>query len=426
MGKSRCKTLLHLCNLSPATAQVTPNGQRTSAEKFALLKELIYAKVHGKMDISVTDIHRYTKVSRPTIHLWISRAEKSEPLDNTIYRGGPAPTVVTPQLVDQVRAFTAENLGKLMTRTLANAKFTMYRQQQVDKKKKGKTASKIAPIKSTSFKKLRKVAHVRSVVARAKPELSVFHADKRMEAAKERLAWSLEKVKGIIWIDETCGSRADGGLQTQVLTDSAEYRQYGARNVPRPDPKCEKVHVLVGASGIWKSPIEHLAVKKPVERHANGKAKYPTGAARRKFDKNNPGKNKLLNKANEGETWTTERLMKILLGPKWLPHLKKAPGVIIDNAPAHKAVIAALKKKGVNVIDHPPGSPDFNLCEQLHKELKGKYSERTLAALNNVDLLAAYKKNWEEFQLKKFQKHIDNYHTVMRECLAKNGGPTRF
>lgn len=430
MGKARCKSLLYLCKSSPATAKVTPNGHRTPAEKFALLKELIHAKVRGNMDITVTDIHRYTKVSRPTIYVWIRRAENGEPLDNTTRRGGHAATVVSPQRIQQYRAFIQESFGKLMTRTVAGAKFAVWRQEQADKenkkrfKKKGKVA-KVAPIKRASHLRLRKKAKVRSVVARPKPELSVFHAGKRVEAANERLTWDLEKIKGIIWIDETCGSRADGGLQTQVLTDSPEYQQYGAPSACVPG-QGEKVHALIGASCFWKGPVEHLALKKPVQRHANGKAKYPKGAERRKFDKNNPGKNKKLNMPNEGETWTGERLQKILLGPMWLPHLKEATGVIIDNAPAHKAVIAALKKEGVNVIDHPPGSPDFNLCEQLHKALKGKYTETTLAAMNNVELLAAFKKNWKEYNLEKFKNHAENYHRVMTECLAKNGGPTRF
>lgn len=426
MKKARGKSLLFLCKSSAATAKKTKSGHRTSPEKFAFLKEFVLAKVKGKMVISVTDIHRYTAVSRETIYQWIRRAENNEPLDNTKRCGGHAPTVVTPKLIAEYRDFIRENFGTLMTRSIANAKFAVYRNAKAAATKRGKAAP-VAPLKSKSAKNLRFKAKCRSVVARAKPELSVIHAPKRKVAAEKRTDWDDEYTKGIIWVDQACGSLADGARQTQVLTDDPNYVAYGAPTIARPDKKCEKVHYLIGIGNGWKSPFVHLPVKRPVERDAAGKALRRTlGNGRRKYDKNNPDKNKKLNLANEGETWTTKKVLEIVLGPAWLNPLKEATGVVFDNAPAHKQVIAALKKKGVKIIDHPPGSPDFNLCEQAHKAAKNRYGEATLAAMNNVQLLAAYKKNWEEYPVKKFDAHVKNYQNVMNECLAKNGGPTRY
>ena len=70
---------------------------------------------------------------------------------------------------------------------------------------------------------------------------------------------------------------------------------------------------------------------------ANAEAHQALG--RRRKNPSAPAANAKKNLPNEGQTWTTVGLMPHFR--KWLPQLKKASGVVIDNAGPHKELIKA-------------------------------------------------------------------------------------
>ena len=239
-------------------------------------------------------------------------------------------------------------------------------------------------------------------------------------AAKLRL--TLCRIREIIFIDQFCGQREGGGRCVLMR---------GARRtiVGRPDSKGEKVHALCGIGNGWKSPIVFLPVRRPPQPKKPGakraqartlatgrRPKGATAAAR--------AANAKLNKANEGETWTSKKMLAILMSPEWLPQLKAASGVVLDNAPCHKEVVAALMKAGVRILAHPAHSPDMNVIEKVHFLVKNRNSVAVKNAKNNAELQAAYKATWDALKPDCIDGFCKGYHDVMRAIIAKKGGPT--
>ena len=87
---------------------------------------------------------------------------------------------------------------------------------------------------------------------------------------------------------------------------------------------------------------------------------------------------------------------------KWLPNLKKAFRVVCDNAPAHKSLIPWLREKGVKVAEQAPYSPDHNLAENAHRDIKE--GPRSARCENNEELAKAIEEEWKAYTVQQFQK----------------------
>ncbi len=247
-----------------------------------------------------------------------------------------------------------------------------------------------------------------------KPERAFWkcNRDKRILIAKERLKWTLAQTRRVIWIDQTQCSRDGVGVFQQQPGE-----EHASCSVP--DNKEEKVYFIVAIGNGFKA-FDALPVCRPVKRDASGYAIRPKkGTGRREPS----ASNKKLNTANEGEHWTFAKMKALCT--KWLPHLKKAWKVVVDNAPAHKQLIPWLRSHGVKVADQAPYSPDHNLSENAHSDIKrGPRCERSE---NNVELLIALKKEFKKYDVKYFEDtYCPKYKARMVATIKNKGFPTKY
>lgn len=250
-----------------------------------------------------------------------------------------------------------------------------------------------------------------------KPERAFFkvNRDKRVTCAKARLRWTLPQLRRVIWLDQSECSRDGAGAVFQ------QRKGQGHAMVPSADKKEEKVHWFLAIGNGWKSELHTLAVRRATVRDEHGSAVHRTASTgRRPAD---PLRNKVLNKPNEGETWTLQRVTAACR--RWLPHLRKAFAVVVDNAPAHKGLLQFLRANGVNVADHSPYSPDLNLAENAHRDIK--QGPRCAGCENNEELLAALKQEWKDYDEQRFQDlYVARYKDRLKAVIDSKGFPTKY
>lgn len=169
-------------------------------------------------------------------------------------------------------------------------------------------------------------------------------------------------------------------------------------------------------SRTWKSPFEHLALRRCVLRDVDN----PLNTERQPY---RVGVGPNANRANLGESWNAERLRQIFTTPGWLRPLQRATGVVMDNAPAHKKLVEDLKEMyNINIIAHPPSSPDMNVIERMFAVIKDRNAQNVREARNNEQLLAAYKANFEAMDPRKcMTPHLQNYIKTCRDIVASRG-----
>ena len=383
-------------------------GKKIEPERLSLLKVM---HLNGS---NPTRIGRFCNIlNLRTIKKWTERIDNGEKLEPK-KRSGKPPVIVTPERVKQLQQYHQENQFTEFSVATFRAGFIKWEIARLKQHKKSKAAR--VPLTPRTFKKLMKKAELRSCAGQKKPIGMNCHREARLAAAKLRAKWTQKYIDGIIWIDQSCSQRISCG------------RFIVRKGQPRPfrfcvDPKDEKMHFMIGIGNGWKSPFESLKVKRPVLKDDNGNTIHRTLANGRRL-KGQAGK---ANLPNQGETWTSERIISILTSRRWLPHLKKATGVVLDaQTRIHAPVIRALQKHGVKIITHPPCSPDLNLCEQAHKAVK-KYTERLMIASNNEELMKACEDNWEEYDVADFARITGSYKkNVVAAIIAADGGATKY
>ena len=382
-----------------------PNGQKMEPARIKALE------VFMKNGVTNSRIARALNVSARGVRSWRARFKAGEALQQRKKPGRPR-SVNTQKLQALMNKMYAAALNKRENNTMATFRANVA--------KSAKKALRIT-LTTGTFKRAMRACGLTSKSGIKKPELMIFKAKERLNAARKRLKWTQKFIDGIVWIDQACAMRDHVGHFIVKYGEAAPF-------TPTCDGKGEKVHFMIGMSTVYQGPFEALDVRQPVLKDGDGRTVPRTIAngTRRKFDPNDPGKNKPFGKANNGETWTSKRVIDILMSKRWLPFLKNATGVVLDaQASFHKPVIAALRSKGVNVIDHPAGSPDFNVIEQVNAAVK-RGTEAVVKSKNNVELLEALEANYAEYTCEEFKRHTATYKNTMRACVANNGGPTKY
>ena len=345
-----------------------------------------------------TAIARQACCSRPAVYRWRKR-------DTTecAVGGGRPRTVLTPEALETLKKLVKEHGRKPLTHEQLRTK----------------AARKGAKMSSSSLRRAKKEMGVKGKKAQKKPERAFWQVnrEKRLAAAEERKPWTKKFVDGIVWIDESEGLRESARV-FQVMADESGH--FETPMVPAADTKEEKVRFIIGFGNGCRF-FDALPLRRAVKRDATGRAVYPSGKDRRKPKA--AGVNAKLNKANQGETWTGDKLMKVVR--KWLPELKKASGVVLDNASPHIKVRAFLKSKNVNVIDHPPHSPDLNLAENVIQDLKRDAAVGGLP-LTNQELLERLQVAATKYTKKRMQKHTASYKKRVEEIISRKGLPSSF
>ena len=81
--------------------------------------------------------------------------------------------------------------------------------------------------------------------------------------------------------------------------------------------------------------------------------------------------------------------------------------------------------RGVNVLDQSPYSPDINAAENTHRDVKS--TTHYVFAVDIVELLAACKRSWAEYDEKYFQKtYISCYRRRLQAVIKNKGFPTKY
>lgn len=347
---------------------------------------------------TVAAIARLACCSRPAVYRWHER-------DTTecAVGGGRPRTVLTPEALETLKQTVKEHGRKPMTHEQLRTK----------------AARKGAKMSSSSLHRGKKMIGIKGKKGQKKPERAFFpvNREKRLTAAEERMKWSKSFVNGIVWIDESEGLRESARV-FQVMADA--NGRYEIPMVPAADTKEEKVRFIIGF-GNGNRFFHALPLRRAVKRDATGRAVYPRGKDRRKPKA--AGVNAKLNKANQGETWTGDKLIQVVR--RWLPQLKKATGVVLDNASPHIKLRAFLESKGVNVISHPPHSPDLNLAENVIQDLKRDAAVDGLP-LTNPELRDRLGVAAKKHSKKRMNKHTASYKKRVEEIIARKGLPSRF
>lgn len=366
---------------------------------------------HAK-DKSIKWIAERMGISERAVGRWVHRDE--DDLVQHFGSGRPATlnTAANQRVLQQVQRQHKHNT---LTRQQFRAKVI------VSRKRGSKAKAELRGMSDTTFRRTMQAAALSSKKTIKKPIGMVLKSKERLSEAKKRLRWTKEFANGIIYMDQSCGQRAGG---THCVVSEGQDRTI----VTHPDGKDEKVHFLVGIGNGWKSPFEALNLRPAVLKDANGNTVRRTLATGRVKKGKTPAErsaNAKRNTANQGETWTADKIISILRKRNWLPALKRATGVVLDAQHGfHKKVCEFLVEQGVNVIEHPPHSPDMNLVEFVHGSIKNSNTKGVQEAMNNHQLLAAYQQNWRDYRYSTFQRIVDGHKKTLQRIVDKNGGPT--
>lgn len=384
----------------PKSLIIALRGKKQAQVRTVMNDRINIQRLH-LMNKSISEISRQVGLARATVRKWIA----SPTFETSHHKAGRPRTVNDANGLAVVKQVYEEKINQPLTNivALALARRANYRGSSVRSLRDAKKELKIKTIKA-SFKPARALW----------PE----NRKKREKHARVRLRWTKAQRKGIIWIDESEGQIQPIRQRWVMAGDDRCHRDPIA---PTPDKKDEKVHFLIAFGNGFKS-FEHLPLRRAVVRNDDGVAIRPKGDARRK--RGAPG-NKQLNLANEGKTWNADGLLAIFKDWYKDEKFRSCYGVVLDNARPHAKVADWLRSKNIFVIDHPPHSPDFNVCEQIHQTVKQRAKNEM--PINNHELLAAYKKVFNDFDADTFlDKYLDKYPAIMREVLAKRGLPTKY
>lgn len=97
-----------------------------------------------------------------------------------------------------------------------------------------------------------------------------------------------------------------------------------------------------------------------------------------------------------------------------------------DNDPKHKSKLVTeyLQENDVNVMDHPPQSPDLNVIEHLWDEIGRKLLEKNIRS--KADLRSEITTMWESISPDVTKKLVESMPRRLKEVIQNKGGPTSY
>ena len=128
---------------------------------------------------------------------------------------------------------------------------------------------------------------------------------------------------------------------------------------------------------------------------------------------------------------TGARYRDEILRPIALPLLRRiGPQAILqdDNAPVHRARVVRdfLQRQGVQRMDWPACSPDFNPIENIWDRIYRLVRENHPAPQTTQQLLGYLNQEWQNLPQQVFRHHIQSMRRRCNECLQKRGGYTHY
>ena len=128
---------------------------------------------------------------------------------------------------------------------------------------------------------------------------------------------------------------------------------------------------------------------------------------------------------------TEQRYLQDILRPLVVPTLRQiGPAAVLqdDNATLHRsrAVNAFMQQAGITRMVWPANSPDLNPIEQLWAELSRRVHENHPLPANRQQLLGWLQQEWNNIPQAFLARLINSMRQRCFDCLAVNGGHTRF
>jgi transposase len=219
--------------------------------------------------------------------------------------------------------------------------------------------------------------------ARSGPLISAKNRAKRVAFAKEMLALSDEKLRNIVWSDET---------------------------TVKSFPNGEIVHYWGAAAADDRNDIVSPAVQQ------GGISVQFWGCM--SFHAMGP--------LVEFEGWVNgDTYLDVILKPYVAPEMSTNSHLVFqqDNAKPHKSkkVMKWLGKQKFDTLDWPPQSPDLSPIETIWNVMKMKLKALHPRPRNKEDISAAMKKIWEEMDEKVRQECCDKFREKLKRCLDVEG-----
>ena len=97
-----------------------------------------------------------------------------------------------------------------------------------------------------------------------------------------------------------------------------------------------------------------------------------------------------------------------------------------DNDPKHKSKLVTenLAERNINVLDHPPQSPDFNPIEHFWDEIGRQVQKRHVS--NRKRLKKEIEAVWETLLPETTQKLVESISRRLAEVIKNNGGHIHY
>jgi transposase len=246
-------------------------------------------------------------------------------------------------------------------------------------------------VSNFTIRRAMKDASINAHPAAVKPFVSARNAKKRVNWCKDKVDWSLNQWKKVLWTDET-SLEVQGTGSKRIMV----WRRPGQRfehDCLTPSFKSGRVTVMMWGCFIGKNlgPI----------------VLFPEG----RID--------------------SKRYCEMLDG-NLLPFLRTLPKNAIfaqDNAPIHTSKYTKLwlEKNGIEAMEWPPQSPDLNPIENVWHELKVALKNRRPRVKSRDELLVAVQEEWENLGEK---NSLGNLVKSMRkrceEVIASKGMPINY
>lgn len=225
-----------------------------------------------------------------------------------------------------------------------------------------------------------------------KPKLTARHKKLRLAFAKKYKHWKEHDWRKVIFSDET-----------KINRMGSDGKQYIWRRVNEPLSDRTVKPTLKGGGGsmmIWGC----------MGANGVGHATKVTGTV-------------------NSELYLEILKDEMLNSREWCLEEKEQENMVFqqDNASCHKShlVMDWLKEQKIQLLDHPPQSPDLNPIENLWRILKLKIHENNdITSLNQ--LWEVFEKEWEDIDQDICQKLVESMPRRLAAVIAAKGGHTKY
>jgi len=230
-------------------------------------------------------------------------------------------------------------------------------------------------------------------VAAKKPFINAKQRKERLKWARERLGWTMEEWKRVIWMDE---SSVEVGKESRACK---VWRRSGERY----DKKCVVPTFRSGRTSlmVW------------------GCISY--------------GKRGPLMQIPSNTRNGVDYVNLIMARPLWnfyAEHLEEMGILLVmeDGAPVHRCKYARkfCSQNSMDTIPHPAQSPDLNPIEHVWKQLKILVNERPSRPKNLQELWVALQEEWLKIDISFINALIESMPSRVCEVYNAKGGPMRY